>query len=130
MYIEQGFPLSASLVEETLRIVKLVDISPGPGGSRITPVSQLLLQTIPCMGSFAVVALYPSSQLVCHCDPPIAGTRFHVPLQVNEGCWCFHDGVWQQLEIGKFYRMDPTKPHGAVNWGTEVRLHLIIDTHG
>jgi hypothetical protein len=25
------------------------------------------------------------------------------------------------------YRMDPSEVHGAVNWGSEVRLHLMID---
>ena len=74
-----------------------------------------------------VVALYPSSQLVAHCDPPIIGKRFHIPLVVNEGCWAFHTGTWQQLEVGKVYQMDPTQEHGAVNWGTTIRTHLILD---
>lgn len=74
-----------------------------------------------------LVGLLPSQQLVAHTDPPISGIRHHLPLQSNPGCWVFHDGVWQQLEVGRMYTMDPTKPHGAVNWGTELRLHLMID---
>ena len=53
--------------------------------------------------------------------------RYHIPLQINPGCWVFSDCVWQQLELGVVYEMDPTKPHGAVNWGDTVRLHLLID---
>jgi len=47
---------------------------------------------------------------------------------VNDGCWSFHDGVWQQLDVGLAYEMDPTIVHGAVNWGASTRLHLMIDT--
>lgn len=75
------------------------------------------------------MALYPSSQIVAHCDPPIQGMRYHIPLVVNDGCWSFSGGTWQHLEVGKVYQMDPTEIHGAVNWGTEVRLHLMVDVH-
>ena len=78
-------------------------------------------------GHARIVALYPSCQLVKHCDPPIRGQRHHMPLVLNDGCWVYHDGTWQQLEVGHLYQMDQTKPHGAVNWGDEVRLHLMID---
>lgn len=75
-----------------------------------------------------VVGLWPSQQIVSHQDAPITGKRYHLPLQTNPGCWSFHDGDWQQLHEGRIYQMDPTKSHGAVNWGSEIRLHLIIDT--
>jgi hypothetical protein len=75
-----------------------------------------------------LVGLWPSQQIVSHQDEAIAGVRHHLPLQTNPGCWSFHAGTWQQLEVGRIYQMDPTKPHGAVNWGSEIRLHLIIDT--
>ena len=74
-----------------------------------------------------LVGLLPSQQIVAHTDPPIAGVRYHLPLQTNPGCWSFSAGVWQQLEVGKVYQVDPSEVHGAVNWGTEVRLHLMID---
>ena len=100
----------------------------------------------PCAGSFIVyypfvpdcladrvahkvqlVGLLPSQQIAAHADQPIQGVRYHVPLQTNEGCWSFHGGQWIQLKVGKVYRMDPAEMHGAVNWGSEVRLHLMID---
>lgn len=74
-----------------------------------------------------LVGLHPSQQIVAHTDPAIAGLRYHIPLQTNPGCWAFSGGEWQQLGEGLIYQMDPTVLHGAVNWGTEVRLHLMID---
>ena len=101
----------------------------------------------PCAGSFMVpypfvpdelanrrvtsvrlVGLLPSQQIAAHADQPIApAVRYHVPLQTNDLCWSFHAGQWIQLKVGKVYRMDPAEVHGAVNWGSEVRLHLMID---
>lgn len=78
-------------------------------------------------GWFRIVGLRPSQQIVAHRDAPIAGTRYHVPIQTNPGCWTFHEGVWQRLEEGSLYRMVPHEVHGAVNWGETVRVHLLID---
>lgn len=120
-------------IEPVLALSKRLDLSPGPGGSRIVPIPESERDAwAGCLGQWknskaAFVALYPSSQIVAHCDPAIRGTRYHVPLVTNHGCWSFSGGVWQQLEVGKVYQMDPTEIHGAVNWGTEVRLHLIVD---
>ena len=77
-----------------------------------------------------VMALWPSSQLVGHTDPPITGTRYHIPLEMNDGCWVFHGGSWQQLQVGHVYQMDPTVTHGAVNWGADLRTHLVVDVEG
>ena len=75
-----------------------------------------------------VVGLLPNQQIAAHCDASIApAVRYHIPLQTFPGCWSYHDGLWQQLETGRVYRMDPTKPHGAVNWDSGIRLHLMID---
>lgn len=75
------------------------------------------------------VSLLPSGQIAGHADPPVAEgyTRVHVPVLVNDGCWSFHGGVWQQLTIGQVYTMDPSVVHGAVNWGATVRAHLLVD---
>ena len=77
--------------------------------------------------SCTVIALYPGAQLQSHVDAPIVGIRHHIPLQQNDGCWSFSEGDWRRLKLGAVYRMDPTKPHGAVNWGATIRLHLIVD---
>lgn len=75
------------------------------------------------------VSLLPSQQIVAHCDQPIAAglTRWHVPVATNSGCWSFSVGTWMQLEIGRRYSMVPSEEHGAVNWGDEVRINLLVD---
>lgn len=88
-----------------------------------------------------VVALGASQQIVAHRDRPLAGNlrRFHIPFLTNPGCWVYHWGLerdphgqqmWQKLEKGRVYEMDPAGEHGAVNWGGTVRLHLLIDCPG
>lgn len=79
-----------------------------------------------------VVSLLPSQQIVAHRDPalPPGVIRYHVPLQTNEHCWSMHEGEWQQLEVGGIYTMTPEGWHGAVNWGSVVRLHLLVDAAG
>ena len=139
MYVDVGEPLTDWQVAQLALLVNRLDLAPGPGGSRITSawalepeLSQVLgKQRIPRWTTWKAtqaVVLYPSSQLVAHVDPPISGRRFHIPLVVNDGCWAFSDGHWQQLVVGQVYQMDPTVVHGAVNWGTERRLHLMVDT--
>lgn len=120
MYQDVG-PIDGPTREDWLRRAIAADLAPGPGGSRIVPLGR---------SGVRVVALYPSSQLVAHRDPPIVGTRYHIPLVLNPGCWVLHGGTWQQLELGRVYAMDPTQEHGAVNWGAERRLHLIWDCEG
>lgn len=126
----------SSAVDDLLAAGRTLDIAPGPGGSRMSDAEvtiriyrPLLTETFPGRWTgAALVALYPGAQIPSHVDAPIPGTRFHIPLQINEGCWVFSDGVWQQLSRGAVYTLDPTKPHGAVNWGPTLRIHLLIDT--
>lgn len=79
-----------------------------------------------------VVSLLPSQQIVAHCDQPLPDgvIRYHLPLQTNFGCWSYHGGDWQQLDVGRVYSMDPAVEHGAVNWGSEIRMHLLLDVRG
>lgn len=76
---------------------------------------------------FRIVGLRASQQIVAHTDQPVVGIRYHLPIQLNKGCWVFHGGLWQQLSRGSVYTMDPTVEHGAVNWGETLRVHLLID---
>ena len=124
MYLEQSGSLRGDVVAWLLERSRAVDLAPGPGGSRMTPLPEV---EVLGAGRYVLVALAPSSQLVAHRDPAIQGRRVHVPLRTNPGCWSYHGGVWQQLEVGHVYEMDPTVEHGAVNWGTETRLHLMVD---
>lgn len=76
-----------------------------------------------------LVSLLPSQQIVAHRDPalPAGLTRYHLPILTNDHCWSFAGGVWQQLKVGVIYQMRPEVEHGAVNWGSEVRVHLLVD---
>lgn len=53
--------------------------------------------------------------------------RHHLVLQTNERCWNFHDGAWQQLELGGIYTIDETLEHASVNGGEAQRIHLVVD---
>lgn len=136
MYREACPPLSAERVASLRTLVDRLDIRPGPGGSRISDYTATqalyhaeLRDVFPGHWTRAmVVALYPSSQLVAHTDPSILpSVRYHLPLQLNEGCWVFSAGVWTQLHLGHIYAMHPHEIHGAVNWGSTLRLHLAVD---
>lgn len=100
-------------------------LDPAPSGSSMTEVRWPLPNDL--QGHARLVLLLPSQQIVEHVDPPIAGARYHVPLQSDAHCWVLHAGTWQQLTVGWVYSMDPSKPHGAVNWGPSPRVHLMVD---
>ena len=135
--LRAGWRLEPDQVVGLLALAARMDLGPKPGsgGSRMVPLGKheptargLIVDGLGSWRAIQFVALHPSRQIVAHCDPPIVGRRFHIPLAVNDGCWSFHDGVWQQLGVGLAYEMDPTIVHGAVNWGATTRLHLMIDT--
>ncbi len=135
MYQELTWRLSSERVASLIGLTASIDCAPGPGGSRCTDFAKTQAVYEPALKDLfpwswtraMLVVLYPSAQLVAHRDPPIRGTRFHLPLALNDGCWVFHAGVWRQLEAGRCYQMDPTDWHGAVNWGSTIRMHLAID---
>jgi len=96
------------------------------------PAGLSALAYIPGAGSIAtiqLVGLAPSQQIALHADASIApAVRYHVVLRSNDACWSYSVGTkWTKLSEGMIYRMDPAEPHGAVNWGETVRLHLMID---
>jgi hypothetical protein len=74
-----------------------------------------------------MVILFPGMSIPVHTDGIPEIFRRHVVLQTNDKVWCHHDGDWQQLPLGTAWSMDPMRPHGAVNWGKDPRIHLLID---
>lgn len=130
MYEYAGF---CEILPDLLARARGLQITPGPGGSGMTNFEETLgvyQDLYPAAHQITIVSLQPSSQIVLHRDAPIRGRRFHTVLQMNDGCWVMHGGKWQQLLLGRVYEMDPTEAHGAVNWGSEVRLHLMVDQDG
>lgn len=75
------------------------------------------------------MGLKPDGHIPFHSDriEDYHPNRYHIVLQTNPHCWVYHDGVWQQLNRGGIYFMDPSKEHAALNFGSTIRLHLVVD---
>lgn len=76
-----------------------------------------------------LVLIRPGGNIRMHQDVPEREglTRYHVVLSTNDRCWNYHDGDWQQLELGGIYTVDPTREHASINWGETMRVHLVVD---
>lgn len=81
---------------------------------------------------FRLVIVGPSQQIPAHQDQPLpAGVyRHHLVLWTNDRAWTFYAGEWFRALEGSVYPMDPSQWHGAVNWGREPRVHLLVDVKG
>ena len=135
MYVATPHRVSPAAAALLASRSEALDLRPGPEGFRASPfdVTRDLYRPVLAdrfVGPWTytiVVALAPGQQLAQHVDGPIQSHRFHTVLQTNHDCWVWHDGIWSALAVGGIYQMDPGRPHGAVNWGATVRLHLVID---
>ena len=76
-----------------------------------------------------LTVLPPDGFIPFHSDVPSGSglERFHLVLSTNERCWNFHEGSWQQLELGGIYSMDMRGEHASLNWGDTPRVHLVVD---
>jgi hypothetical protein len=72
--------------------------------------------------------IFPNGSIMPHKDLDVAGQiRTHLVLQTNPDCWNMNDNIWTNLEEGGIYTMDQTLVHASINWGTEPRIHLVVD---
>lgn len=72
--------------------------------------------------------VWPNGSIMPHQDLDAAGRhRQHLVIKTNPDSWCMHDGTVQQLDAGGVYIMDQTRVHAAMNWGADVRVHLVVD---
>lgn len=71
----------------------------------------------------SMIPLHKDSQ-----DAAAVFSRRLLVVQTNPDAWALHDGTWQHLAEDGIYEMNPQMFHAAVNWGTEPRVHLIVDT--
>jgi hypothetical protein len=58
--------------------------------------------------------------------------RFHFPIKTNNKVMFSSWGVGNKetrrhMKVGGCYYLDIRKPHRAVNWGNQVRTHLVVD---
>lgn len=76
-----------------------------------------------------IVVILPGRSIGPHIDVGdyVGLERRHLVLQTNDRCWNLHDGEWQQLELGGIYSLDAGIEHASINWGTEHRVHLVVD---
>lgn len=124
-------------------VERYVDLSPMPGsvGSRITTLTTEQAESVcqilhlqPGARTMAVVTLHVNQQIPAHRDAFDAELiRYHVPITTNPLAWSLSeadDGTkidWQHLDVGHVYALNPTRLHGAVNWGDQPRVHLMVD---
>lgn len=55
--------------------------------------------------------------------------RLHVPVITNESAYLIIDGARIHLPVGHLWKLDPVHRHGACNFGTEARVHLLMDCY-
>lgn len=124
-----GEPLRQTLEFELLPNAQgLMRSSPLADEDLIAKLQPLLADALPGRWTNVLVTrIMPSGTIPLHVDGARAGTRYHLVLETNTGCWCMHDGDWQQLGLGDIYTMEQTRPHGSVNWGETPRTHLVVD---
>lgn len=124
--------------EECHRLVKLsrtIPIDHSAGAYDTTPPDRTIAVYQPVLGDVfpgtwtnaMLVILLPGMMIPKHTDGQPEHWRRHVVLQTNDSVWVYHDGQFQQLDRGGVYQMDPMKPHGALNWGGDPRIHLFVD---
>ena len=58
--------------------------------------------------------------------------RFHFPIVTNDECifsqWDYKaERVYCHMNVGECWYLDVRKPHQAINGGTEMRTHLVVD---
>lgn len=102
--------------------------SPLADDELIAALQPLLADALPGKWTNVLVTqIMPKGSIPMHTDGARAGTRYHIVLETNHGCWCYHRGYWQQLRLGDIYSMEQTYEHGSVNWGETPRTHLVVD---
>ena len=129
----KGKPILRELVDRAVGI----EINFGPNGYGTVHGDKVLEAFSPLQkvirGEWLVpflVVVQPGGILPYHRDfpEPITGqVRYHLVLQSNPDCWSWHDHQWQQLKSGWLYTMEPSKYHSSVNFGSEDRIHFVVD---
>lgn len=94
---------------------------------RIRDAYPELASVLPGTWATAMLAIvHKGGNIPVHRDA-LEGVRHHLVLQTNDRCWNYHDGDWQQLELGGIYTVDPSKEHASINFGDSLRVHLVVD---
>lgn len=135
MYSDTGLAITDAELQHYLAAMEPILAAVPPTQASFMPVFDQPLPACLSPGrvtnlGIRLIGLRPSQQIVGHFDQaltPIPCVRYHIPLLTNPACWSFAGKSWSQLIVGRVYRLDISEWHGAVNWGAEVRVHLMID---
>jgi hypothetical protein len=108
------------------------------------PVETSLLKKMPVTGAFLrglslkymwvrLAKLEPSSFMWEHCDYQDLGNfqrfRLHVPIITNQESMLIIDDSKVHLDAGYIWKLNPIHRHAAGNFGSESRVHILIDCY-
>ena len=70
-----------------------------------------------------VLVLHPKVCYTLHRDP---SKRIHIPVVTNDLCWVFVNKEIMHLPAdGRYYEIDTTQEHTALNGSWEARTHIV-----
>ena len=70
-----------------------------------------------------VLVLHPKVCYTLHRDP---SKRIHIPVVTNDLCWVIVNKEIMHLPAdGRYYEIDTTKEHTALNGSWQVRTHIV-----
>tara|TARA_R110002074_G_scaffold360061_1_gene532649 strand:- start:6 stop:494 length:489 start_codon:yes stop_codon:yes gene_type:complete len=70
-----------------------------------------------------VLVLHPKTCYSLHKDP---SKRIHIPVVTNEKCWMIVNKEIMHLPAdGRYYEIDTTQEHTALNGSWEARTHIV-----
>lgn len=72
------------------------------------------------------VTVKPGGVIPLHRDAPEEMDWKLLVVATNPDAWVLHDGEWGRLEQNGIYESDQRRPHAAVNFGKEPRVHLVV----
>lgn len=80
------------------------------------------------IGRFRIAVLPPHRCYSLHRDHE---AKFHIPVMTNKHCFFLYygDAQWHSMPAdGSVYRVETHLQHSAVNMGSEMRVHLLLDS--
>jgi hypothetical protein len=108
------------------------------------PIETTLLHKMPITKTFLrslglkymwvrLAKLEPNSFMWEHCDyqdlSQVQRFRLHVPIITNPGSTLIINNSKVHLEAGYIWKLNPIHRHAAGNFGSEARIHILIDCY-
>ena len=98
------------------------------------PITRAFLQSLGLKYMWARLAkLEPNSFMWEHCDyqelQNVQRFRLHVPIITNPDSTLIINDAKVHLEPGYIWKLNPTHRHAAGNFGSEARIHILMDCY-